>query len=93
MFENLIPEFAGFAEELVGAAANARLNPRVTSTRRSHAEQKRLYEKYLRGESRFPAKPPGQSAHEFGWAFDMTVSPFEALWDVGYTWQQWGGLW
>jgi hypothetical protein len=23
----------------------------------------------------------------------MVVSPFEALSDVGYTWQQWGGIW
>jgi hypothetical protein len=26
-------------------------------------------------------------------AFDMVVSPMEALADVGYTWQTWGGGW
>lgn len=93
MITELIPEFQPFADDLIQAASAARLNPRVTSTRRTHAEQKRLYEKYLQGQSRFPAKPPGQSAHEFGYAFDMVVSPFEALGNVGYFWQQMGGVW
>src|SRR5260370_1027768 len=33
------------------------------------------------------------SAHEYGEAFDMVVAPMDALADVGYTWQQWGGGW
>lgn len=37
--------------------------------------------------------PPGFSAHEYGWAFDLVVSPFDAIYDVGYTWEQWGGAW
>jgi len=35
----------------------------------------------------------GSSAHEYGEAFDMVTSPMDALADVGYTWQQWGGAW
>jgi hypothetical protein len=23
----------------------------------------------------------------------MVCTPWEALWDVGYTWEQWGGVW
>ena len=93
MFDDLIPELADFARELVDAAARAGLQPRVTSTRRSRSLQKKLYERFLRGESRYPALPPGLSAHEFGYAFDMIVTPEAALDDVGYTWVQWGGIW
>jgi hypothetical protein len=93
MFEDLIPEMREFATALVNAAGAAGLQPRVTSTRRSHAAQVRLYRRYLTGLSPLPAAPPGQSAHEYGYAFDMVVTPFEALEDVGYTWQTWGGIW
>jgi hypothetical protein len=93
MFEDLIEEFQPFARELLLAAGQAGLAPRVTSTRRSPTQQARLYRRWLSGLSPLPAAPPGTSAHEFGYAFDMVVSPFEALSDVGYTWQQWGGIW
>ena len=93
MFEDLIPELQGFAEQLLYAAGAAGLHPRVTSTRRSHQAQVRLYRRYVSGLSPLPAAPPGQSAHEYGFAFDMVVTPFDALEDVGYTWEQWGGVW
>src|SRR5262249_50741261 len=93
MFSDLIPEIQPFAQALVDAAGAAGLLPRVTSTRRSHALQKRLYDRFLAGASQYPALPPGRSAHEYGYAFDMVVSPMEALEDVGYTWEQWGGIW
>jgi hypothetical protein len=47
----------------------------------------------LAGQAGYPVAPPGSSAHEYGEAFDMVVSPMEALADVGYTWQSWGGGW
>jgi hypothetical protein len=93
MFEDLIPELQQSARELVLAAGQAGLVPRVTSTRRSSTQQARLYRRWLAGLSPLPAAPPGTSAHEFGYAFDMVVSPWAALADVGYTWQQWGGIW
>jgi len=93
MFEDLIPEFQPYAQWIVGAAADAGLQPRVTSTRRSRGLQKKLYDRFLRGESKYPALPPGLSAHEFGYAFDMIVTPESALDDVGYTWVQAGGIW
>jgi hypothetical protein len=81
------------ARALVDAASAAGLQPRVTSTLRSRAEQTRLYRRYLAGGSGYPVAPPGASAHELGLAFDMVVSPMDALADVGYTWQTWGGGW
>ncbi len=89
----LVPELRDAAAALVDAASAAGLQPRVTSTLRSHAEQIRLYRRFLSGAAGFPVAPPGQSAHEYGTAFDMVVSPMGALADVGYTWQTWGGGW
>jgi len=69
----LVPELRDAARALVDAASFAGLQPRVTSTLRSHAEQVRLYRRYLAGHAGFPVVPPGQSAHEYGQAFDMVV--------------------
>ena len=91
--EGLVDELVGPAADLLDAAAGAGLMPRVTSTRRSSSEQRRLYSRYLAGQAGYPVAPPGFSAHEYGEAFDMVVTPMAALADVGYTWQQWGGGW
>ncbi len=90
---SLVDDLAPFALALVDAAGVAGLQPRVTSTRRSQSEQRRLYNRYLAGAAGFPVAPPGFSAHEYGEAFDLVVSPMSALADVGYTWQSWGGSW
>ncbi len=89
----LVDELAAAAADLLDAAAAAGLMPRVTSTRRSSSEQRRLYSRYLAGQAGFPVAPPGYSAHEYGEAFDMVVTPMAALADVGETWQSWGGAW
>ena len=89
----LVDELAAAAADLLDAAAAAGLMPRVTSTRRSSSEQRRLYSRYLAGQAGFPVAPPGSSAHEYGEAFDMVVTPMAALADVGETWQSWGGAW
>ncbi len=89
----LVPELQPFARALVDEAGAAGLLPRVTSTLRSRANQEYLYRRYQRGISEFPVAPPGTSAHEFGQAFDLVVSPWESLADVGALWQQWGGVW
>ncbi len=92
--DELTPELADFARALVDAAGAAGLQPRVTSTLRTHSQQGRLYRGYLANPGRaYPVAPPGYSAHEYGEAFDLVVTPMEALADVGYTWQQWGGGW
>jgi len=90
---DLVEELQGPANDLVLAAGRAGLLPRITSTIRSNSEQRRLYNRFLAGQAGYPVAAPGYSAHEYGLAFDMVVSPMEALADVGYTWQQWGGGW
>jgi len=55
----------------------------VTSVYRSWTAQKRLRELWLAGKSRFPANRPGDSAHNFGLAWDSTVAPeYQAWWDA-----------
>ncbi len=78
--DDLSPELAPFAVALVDAAAAAGLQPRVTSTVRTHSEQGRLYRGFLANPQRqYPVAPPGYSAHEYGEAWDMVVTPMEAL--------------
>lgn len=89
----LIPQLQPFARNLINAAAQAGMNPRVTSTRRSTSEQARLYQRFLSGQSQYPVAPPGTSAHEFGFAFDMIVAYADWLPQLGQLWQSWGGVW
>lgn len=93
MFEDLIEELQPYATYLVNVAGVAGLSPRVTSTRRGRTEQARLYRRWQQGLSPYPAAPPGTSAHEFGYAFDMVVQPMENLADLGQFWQSLGGVW
>ncbi len=63
-------------------AAYYRIPVVITSTFRSWNEQQVLYDKWLRGDSRWPAAPPGRSAHNWGLAFDSVVRPeHEAAWE------------
>lgn len=91
--DSLIPELQPFARELQRAAGAAGLQPRITSTLRSSQEQARLYRRYLAGLNPFPVAPPGSSSHEYGYAFDMIVSPMDAIRDVGAAWESMGGVW
>jgi hypothetical protein len=90
---DLVAELQQPCRDLIAACDAAGLQPRLTSTLRSHAEQKRLYARYLAGQAGFPVAPPGSSAHEYGEAFDLVVSPMDYLADVGATWLAWGGYW
>jgi len=92
-FEGLIPELQPFAEDIVDLAGRAGVQPRVTSTRRSHAQQQRLYRAFLAGHTKYPVAPPFTSAHEYGFAFDMVADTTENLHDLGTVWQNWGGVW
>lgn len=65
----------------------------VTSTRRSRADQARLYRSYVSGRSRYPAAPPGTSAHELGLAFDAVVHPPQYQSAYGQLWERIGGEW
>lgn len=55
----------------------------VTSTYRSWAEQAELRKRYEQGRSRWPANRPGDSAHNYGLAWDSTVDPaYQDWWDM-----------
>jgi len=82
------------AVQLVNIAAAAGLGPKVSSARRSHGQQALLYRRFLAGQSRFPAAPPGNSMHELGLAFDLWVNDESQLADLGQVWEQsMGGIW
>lgn len=89
----LIPELQSPARALVDLGARARVNPRITSTFRTHSEQSKLYASYLRGGRAYPVAPPGTSAHEYGWAFDLVVDQQSDQEDLGQVWRNWGGFW
>ena len=80
-------------EYLVWVAAHNGLTPRITSTYRSYSQQNRLYQAYLRGESKFPVAPPGQSYHQYGRAADIVVSQAWAYPQLGAIWRSMGGSW
>lgn len=65
----------------------------VTSTRRSRAQQRRLYQEYRAGRSPYPAAPPGTSAHEHGLAFDAVIEPRSFQTAYGLLWERMGGEW
>lgn len=90
----LDPDLKQAALELMQACTDAGLQPTITSTLRSFREQQFLWNRYVNGLSALPAAPPLHSAHEYGWAFDMVVSPRTDQSAVGRAWQsQWGGTW
>jgi len=71
-----------YAEYAFQIARQYGISPTVTSTYRSWAEQTKLRQRYERGESRYPANRPGDSAHNYGWAFDAVVPVSQqSLWN------------
>ncbi|UCC72601.1 MAG: D-alanyl-D-alanine carboxypeptidase family protein [Gemmatimonadota bacterium] len=90
MFRDLDPAFRPWAQWLYDTAEYYRLRPRVTSTRRSISHQRELYQRYLRGQSKYPVAKPGCSQHNYGVAIDLVSDNNERL---GTIWQSAGGLW
>lgn len=77
----LHPQVRQRAQLALDWANKAGVSVTVTSTRRSAREQGQLYTNYLNGTSRFPANPPGYSAHQYGLAWDSVVAePYVAWW-------------
>jgi len=70
----LHPQVEAAAEDALAWAGFYGIPVQVTSGFRSLAEQARLRRLFLAGKSRFPANTPGDSSHNFGLAFDSTVS-------------------
>jgi hypothetical protein len=81
----LEPDVKAGAEWCLAVADYYGVPVTVVSGKRSSQEQARLYRNYrecvARGEfgrssrCKYPANPPGESAHEFGLAFDSVVAP------------------
>lgn len=93
MINGLVPWMRQAANDLVEYARSRGYAPHVTSVRRTRANQARLYRRYLRGLSPFPAAPPGHSKHEVGRAFDMVVISDAAQRELGRVWRAAGGRW
>src|SRR5262245_60161837 len=91
---NLQPWLQPYARWLLSQAPSAGANTvRITSVKRSRAQQSSLYKAYLAGRSNYPVAKPGTSKHELGLAFDMVTEPYSALWQLGALWQKVGGFW
>jgi len=77
----LEPDERARAECAFQLAHSYGLTPVVTSTLRSWAEQDSLRKRWESGLSEFPANIPGDSAHQYGLAFDSWVPDAEMdLW-------------
>jgi LAS superfamily LD-carboxypeptidase LdcB len=90
---NLQPRMKMGASLLLQAIAAMGGSARITSTKRSKAQQTKLYNDYRTGKSKYPAAPPGQSKHELGLAVDLVVSPASLQVPLGQWWQSVGGTW
>lgn len=88
----LHPSLRPYFRALVTAAQLYDRTARVTSARRSTAEQTRLYRRFVAGQSQFPVAPPGKSKHEHGRAIDIVARP-EVLRGLGLAWEKLGGRW
>jgi D-alanyl-D-alanine carboxypeptidase len=95
----LDPSFRPAAEAFFGWARARWPGLVVTSARRTHFEQLRLYQASLAGNNGgLPALPPGHSDHELGLAWDMArpgKDPFTdpALREAGAAWASLGHRW
>jgi LAS superfamily LD-carboxypeptidase LdcB len=91
---SLQPKMRRAAQLLLQAApALGASTVRVTSAKRSRAQQTQLYKNFLAGKAAFPAAPPGQSKHEQGLAVDIVVTPAAAQIALGQWWRKVGGIW
>ena len=87
ILDGLVPEVRDGANYALDIAEWYGIPVTPTSGRRSRTEQRRLYQRFLAGGSRFPAAPPGTSAHEHGMAFDSWVPPqYLDAWDLIRNW-------
>jgi len=85
-------ELRPYAEYAHAIANHFGVSARVASVARSWNQQQRLYERYVaaRATGRFPspevpypANAPGDSAHQFGLAWDSQVAPQYRQWWKG----------
>lgn len=99
----LDPEIREYAEAAVASARHYGIPVRVTSTRRTWAEQTELRRNWdkcvAEGHAystdpalhcRYPANKPGESAHNYGLAWDSVVAPeHQSAWNAIRMWHGW----
>lgn len=91
---SLQPRMRDAAKLLVQAApALGATSVRVTSAKRSRAQQTALYKNFLAGKATYPVAPPGSSKHERGLAVDIVVTPPAMQNVLGTWWRSVGGVW
>lgn len=82
-FLGLDPRLRPYAEATVEYARKLGIAVEVTSVRRTADEQRALRRKYEAGKWPYPVAEVGQSAHQWGVAWDSTVDPkHQATWDA-----------
>jgi hypothetical protein len=92
VLDNVDAGLAQGIQELLQFCADNGLQARITSGFRTRGQQQYLYNRYINGNSMLPAVPPDHSAHEYGWAVDLVVTPNEYQQAVGEAWvKYWGG--
>jgi LAS superfamily LD-carboxypeptidase LdcB len=92
--KELDPRLAPIAQAFVDYLRQQGCHVEVTSTYRSPAKQRKLYARYLRGDTPYSVAPPGNSQHELRRAFDVVVrSPEGAQEAAGRLWESIGGRW
>src|SRR5262249_29736874 len=96
----LDPYFRPYADYLVGVGRKYLGRVVVTSTRRSWAEQARMYSDWLAGHRVLPVDPPERSMHVRGLALDLVIGDYRAgdppsreMQALGEWWQSAGGRW
>lgn len=78
---DLHPELAAVLDELLAWARYYAIPVTVTSKSRSWAEQARLRQEWEAGRNKWPANRPGDSAHNYGAAFDSSVpAQYRPVW-------------
>lgn len=99
----LDPEVRPYAEAAVESARHYGIPVTVTSTRRTWSEQERLrarwdkcvadghaYSSDPQLHCQYPANKPGESAHNYGLAWDSVVAPeYQAAWNAIRVWHGW----
>jgi len=78
----LNPAVKARARWALGVAESYKVPVTVTSGYRSLREQKRLRQRWLAGDSPWPANKPGDSGHNYGLAWDSVTEPkYQAWWN------------
>jgi len=98
LLDTLSPRIREAAKVLVRYADSMGYRPVVTSARRSASWQRNKWNecqarKKTRNPCPYPVARPGLSRHETGLAFDLVVTPMEALTPLGHLWERIGGRW